>query len=103
MYSVIEFGGFQFKVSEGDVISVPLLDAAKDSEIRIEKVLLTGDGDKTTVGTPVIDGAVVTAKVLDNYKGDKVLIVKRLRRKDYRRKNGHRQNYTRIQILSIKG
>jgi large subunit ribosomal protein L21 len=103
VYSVIECGGFQFRVSEGDVITVPRMEAAKDSEVKIDKVLLMGDGAKTTVGAPVIAGASVTAKVVDHTKGPKIRIIKRQRREDYRRHTGHRQPQTKLQILSIKG
>jgi len=101
MYSIIEQGGIQFKAIPGATIRVPLIDAAKDSEISIDRVLLTADGDKITVGTPTVKGATVTAKVIEHLKGEKVLIVKMKRRKDYRRKNGHRQQYTKLQIVSI--
>jgi large subunit ribosomal protein L21 len=101
MYSIIEQGGIQFKATPGATIRVPLIDAEKGSDITIERVLLTADGDKINVGTPCIKGASVTAKVVEHLKGEKVLIVKMKRRKDYRRKNGHRQQYTKLQIVSI--
>ncbi|MCU0609982.1 MAG: 50S ribosomal protein L21 [Chitinispirillaceae bacterium] len=101
MYSIIEQGGFQYKVTAGETISVPLIDAAAGSEVTIEKVLMTVDGDKINVGTPSLKGVSVTAKVLGHGKDKKVLVIKRKRRKDYRRKNGHRQNFSKIQIVSI--
>jgi large subunit ribosomal protein L21 len=101
MYSIIEQGGFQFKVTPGITIRVPLIDAVEGAEITIDKVLLSADGENVTVGTPVVNGASVTAKVVDHIQGDKVMIVKRKRRKDYRRKNGHRQQFTRLEIVSI--
>jgi large subunit ribosomal protein L21 len=101
MYSIIEQGGFQFKVTPGTTIRVPLIDAVEGAEIVIDKVLLSADGEKITVGTPVVSGASVTAKVVDHVQGTKVMIVKRKRRKDYRRKNGHRQQFTRLEIVSI--
>jgi large subunit ribosomal protein L21 len=101
MYSIIEQGGCQFKVSSGVTISVPLIAAEQGTEIKIDKVLMSVDGENVKIGAPVIDGASVTAKVLDHYKDKKVMIIKRKRRKDYRRKNGHRQQYTRLQIVSI--
>lgn len=103
MYSIIEQGGMQFTVTPGAVIRVPLLAAEAGSEITIDKVLLSADGDAVTVGSPAIKDALVTAKVIGHAKDEKVLIVKRKRRKDYRRKNGHRQPYTTLQIVSIKG
>ena len=102
MYSIIEQGGVQFKVSPGSVIRVPRIQADDGSEVTISKVLMTGgEGTEMKIGTPVIEGATVTAKVLNQFKDKKVLVMKRKRRKDYRRKNGHRQQYTRLQIVSI--
>jgi len=101
MYSIIEQGGSQFKVTPGITIRVPLIDAVEGAEITIEKVLLAADGDNVKVGTPVVQGASVKAKVIDHIKAEKVMIIKRKRRKDYRRKNGHRQQYTRLEIVSI--
>jgi large subunit ribosomal protein L21 len=101
MYSIIEQGGIQFKAIPGATIRVPLINAEKGSDITIERVLLTADGDKINIGTPCIKGASVTAKVVEHGKADKVLIIKMKRRKDYRRKNGHRQQYTKLQIVSI--
>jgi large subunit ribosomal protein L21 len=101
MYSIIEQGGAQFKVTQGETIRVPLIDAEAGTEIAIDKVLLTGDGVTVKVGTPVVEGASVVAKVVDHIQAKKVMIIKRKRRKDYRRVNGHRQQYTRLQIVSI--
>jgi len=101
MYSIIEQGGLQFKVTPGATVIVPLIAADAGSEIAIDKVLLTVDGDNIKVGTPAIKDASVTAKVVEHIKGDKQLIVKRKRRKDYRRKSGHRQPFTKLQIVSI--
>ncbi|NLD94182.1 MAG: 50S ribosomal protein L21 [Fibrobacter sp.] len=101
MYSIIEQGGAQFKVTPGTTIRVPLIDAEQGAEITIDKVLLAADGDNVKVGTPVVAGASVKAKVVDHIKDVKVMIIKRKRRKDYRRKNGHRQQYTRLEIVSI--
>ena len=101
MYSIIEQGGVQFKVTPGAVIQVPLIDAEPGSEITIDKVLLSADGDTVKVGTPSIEGATVKAKVVAHLKAKKVLVIKKIRRKDYRRKNGHRQQYTKLEILSL--
>lgn len=101
MYSIIEQGGAQFKVTPGVTIRVPLINADEGTEIKIDKVLLTADGENVKVGTPVVSGVSVTAKVVDHIKASKVMIIKRKRRKDYRRTNGHRQQYTRLQIVSI--
>jgi large subunit ribosomal protein L21 len=101
MFSIVEQAGFQFKVSQGDTITVPRLDAEKGSEITMEKVLMVGEGDNVKIGSPVVDGAVVKAKVLDHIKGDKVIIMKKKRRKTYKKRTGHRQLHTTLQILSI--
>jgi len=101
MFSIVEQDGFQYKVSQGDTIRVPRLDAEKGSEISLQKVLMVGEGDKVKIGTPLVDGAVVKAKVVDHIKGDKVLIMKKKRRKTYKKKTGHRQLHTTVQIVSI--
>jgi large subunit ribosomal protein L21 len=101
MFSIVEQDGFQFKVSQGDKIRVPLIEAEKGSEISLEKVLLVGDDSGLKVGTPLVSGAVVKARVLDHEKGDKVIIMKKKRRKTFKRRTGHRQNYTKIEIVSI--
>ena len=101
MMTIVEQGGFQFKVSEGDTINVPLIDAETGSEITIDRVRLVDDGTTVKIGTPVVDGVVVKAEVVDHGKDDKVLVIKKHRRKDYHRKNGHRQNFTNIRITSI--
>ncbi|MDR0331622.1 MAG: 50S ribosomal protein L21 [Chitinispirillales bacterium] len=103
MYSIIEQGGFQFKVSPGMKLRVPLIiSAAAGSSLTIERVLLTDDGSgNISVGAPTVSGATVSAKVLDHGADKKVLVIKKKRRKDYKRKNGHRQKFTRIEIVSI--
>jgi large subunit ribosomal protein L21 len=101
MFSIVEQDGFQFKVSQGDTIRVPRIDAEKGSEISLQKVLMVGDGTSVKIGTPVVSGATVTAKVIDHIKGDKVLIMKKKRRKTYKKKTGHRQLHTTLQIMSI--
>jgi large subunit ribosomal protein L21 len=101
MYSIIEQGGVQFKVTPGATIQVPLIDAEVGSEITIDKVLLSADGDAIKIGTPYIEGSTVTAKVAGHLKAEKVLVIKKIRRKDYRRKNGHRQQYTKLEITAV--
>jgi large subunit ribosomal protein L21 len=101
MFSIVEQSGFQFKVSQGDTICVPRIEAEKGSEISMQKVLMVGDGATVKIGTPLVSGAVVKAKVLDHIKGDKVLIMKQKRRKTYKKKTGHRQLHTTLQIVSI--
>lgn len=101
MVSIVEQGGFQYKVSEGDTIQVPTIGAEEGAEVVLEKVLLVGEGDELKVGEPVVEGAEVKAKVLNHGKADKVLVVKKKRRKDYKRVNGHRQGFSLLQITSI--
>ncbi|KMQ49748.1 50S ribosomal protein L21p [Chitinispirillum alkaliphilum] len=101
MYSIIEQGGTQLKVSPGMKVRVPLIDAEAGTEFSIDRVLLTSNDNNVKVGTPVVEGVSVTAKVLEEVKDKKVLVVKKKRRKDYKRKNGHRQRYSMIEILSI--
>jgi len=102
MYSIIEQGGVQFKAAPGVKIRVPLIDAEAGSEVTIDRVLLTADdGGNIRVGSPTVAGATVSAKVLEHGAGKKVLVFKKKRRKDYKRKNGHRQKFTKIEIVSI--
>ena len=101
MFSIVEVGGFQYKVSQGDTIKVPKIDAEKESEISIDKVLMVGDGEKLTIGSPLVDGAIVKATIVDHAKYRKIVIMKKKRRKGYKRKTGHRQMYTKIRITSI--
>lgn len=100
MYAVIATGGKQYKVSEGDVIYVEKLDAEKDSEITFDQVLAVG-GEKMTVGSPIVDSATVTGKVLDQVKGKKIIVYHYKRKSGYHKKNGHRQAYTKVQIDKI--
>ncbi len=101
MVSVVEQGGFQYKVSEGDTIQVPSIGADEGAEVVLDKVLLLEDGDDLKIGEPIVEGAEVKAKVLNHGKADKVLVVKKKRRKDYKRVNGHRQGFSLLQITSI--
>ncbi len=107
MYAVIEDSGTQIKVAPGDVIDIDLRDlGAKKKKIKFDRVLVVGDeqGDSAaSIGTPYVDGASVTAEVLEEIKGDKIDVIKFKRRKGYRRKTGHRQRYLRIKIEKIDG
>ncbi len=106
MYAVIEDSGSQFKVSEGDIIRVDLRDVADDvTSIDFDRVLMVGDpaGDTDPkIGTPVLDGAKVTAEILTEVRGDKVTVIKHRRRKGYRRKRGHRQKFLRVRVSGIQ-
>ena len=103
MFAIVKTGGKQYTVAENDVIVVEKLAGEAGSEIKLEDVLLVGADGKTTVGTPLVKGASVTAEVLEQGKGDKVIIFKKKRRQQYRRTKGHRQEQTVLRIKSIKG
>ncbi len=100
-YAIIQTGGQQHRVQKGDVIEVALLDAEINSTTTFSEVLLLADGDKISIGTPLVAGATVTAKVVDQVKADKVVAYKFKRRKGYHRTVGHRQKLTVVEIESI--
>ena len=101
MFAVIESGGKQHTVSEGESLKVELLGAEEGSTIEFDKVLMISDGSESKIGNPYLENAKVTAKLVNNGKHDKVRVFKIKRRKDYRRTYGHRQNYSEITIESI--
>lgn len=102
MYAVLTTGGKQYKVSEGDVIYVEKLNVEVDSTVELTEVLAVSNGETLKVGTPVVEGAKVVAKVVAQGKAKKVVVFKYKRKKDYRRKNGHRQPYTKLVIEKIE-
>ena len=101
MFAVIRTGGKQYKVAENDVIKVEKLVAEAGSTITLEDVLMVGDDAGTTSGTPELSGVSVTATVLEQMRDDKVIVFKKKRRHNYRRKNGHRQYLTVLRITDI--
>jgi large subunit ribosomal protein L21 len=101
MYAIVDIAGQQFKVEKERKIFVHRLKAEEGASITFDKVLLVDNEGTVKVGTPYIDGATVTAKVLTHLKGDKVIVFKKKRRKGYTKKNGHRQYLTQIQIENI--
>ena len=101
MYAVIETGGKQYKVSEGDVIYIEKLDVEAGAEVSFDKVLLIGEGSDVKVGAPVVDGVSVAAKVIKNDKAKKVIVYKYKPKKGYHKKQGHRQPYTKVEITKI--
>jgi large subunit ribosomal protein L21 len=103
MYAVIETGGKQYRVAPGDVIEVEKLDANEGQEVALDRVLMVADGDNVKIGAPMLSGAKVTVKVKGHGRADKVRIFKLRRRKNYRRTQGHRQHFTKIEILGISG
>ena len=100
MYAVIKTGGKQYKVAKDDVILVEKLEAEAGSSVSLE-VLMLGDGANVTIGAPMVKGASVSAEVVDQVKADKVIIFKKNRRHNYRRKRGHRQKLTALKITGI--
>ena len=103
MYAIIEDQGRQYTVQQGDVLDVDLRDATEKESLVFERVLLVRDDQDTRVGTPTLDGARVVATVLGEVKGKKIVVRKFKRRKNYRRKQGHRQSYTEVRIDAIEG
>ena len=101
MYAIIETGGKQYKVSEGDVVFVEKLDVEAGSVVTFDEVLLIGEDGNVTVGDPFVKGAKVEAKVEKNGKGKKVKIFKYKPKKGYRKRAGHRQPYTKITVTSV--
>ena len=100
MYAIIVTGGKQYKVSEGDVVYIEKLDAAEGDTVKFDKVLAVG-GEKTAIGTPVVEGASVDATVVANGKGKKVIVFKYKPKKGEKTKQGHRQPYTKVKIEKI--
>ncbi|MGA2193592.1 MAG: 50S ribosomal protein L21 [Nitrospirota bacterium] len=101
MFAVIKTGGKQYRVAPGDVLKVETLGAAAGDKIELSEVLLLEDGGSVTVGTPLVQGAKVTATVVREGRGKKILVFKHKRRKSYRKMNGHRQNFTEIKVTDI--
>lgn len=101
MYAVIEVGGKQYKVSEGDVIFTEKLDAAEGDSVTFDKVLIYADGENVNIGAPVVEGVTVSAKVEKQGKAKKIYVFKMKRKKNYRRKKGHRQPFTKVTIEKI--
>jgi len=101
MYAVIKTGGKQYRVAEGDRIRVEKLAGDVGSELNFDEVLMVG-GDKVAVGSPLVEGASVQAKIVAQDRAKKVIVFKYKRRKGYRKKYGHRQPYTELQITGVK-
>ena len=103
MYAVFQTGGKQFRAEPGARLRVPSLDVEPGKSVTFDHVLVAGDGDeKVNVGAPTVKGASVKAEVLRHGRGDKVIVFKRRRRKGYRKKQGHRQNFTEIRVDKVK-
>lgn len=101
MFAIIRTGGRQYRVEEGDVLDVERLPAGTGRTTLFDQVLLIGDDKETLIGTPLLEKAAVRAAVIEDFKGDKVIVFKKKRRKQYRRTRGHRQELSRVKILNI--
>ena len=103
MYAVIKTGGKQYKVAAGEKLKIEQIPADVGSEITLDQVLAVGEGESLKFGEPLVSGAAVKATVISQGRHDKVKIFKMRRRKHYQKRQGHRQNYTELQIVSING
>ena len=103
MFAIIETGGKQYKVNEGDIIYIEKLDVNEDDTVDFDCVKAVSIGDDFKVGTPVVEGAVVSGKVIANGKGKKIYVMKYKSKKNEKKKIGHRQPYTKVQITAIQG
>jgi len=101
MFAVVDIAGQQFKVTENQKYYVPRLNEDAEAVVTFENVLVLSDGKDTKIGAPTVEGAKVEAKVLEHLKDKKVIVFKKKRRKSYKKKNGHRQQLTRIEITKI--
>ena len=102
MYAIIESCGKQYKVEEGDVVFFEKLDTEEGKKVTFDKVVLVSDGEKIEIGNPYVNGVKVEGKVVAHGKGKKIIVFKYKAKKNYRRKQGHRQPYTKVEISSIK-
>ncbi len=103
MFAVVKTGGKQYRVSAGDVIKVEKLAGEAGDSITLDNVLMVGEGESVTVGSPLVDGAAVTAEVLEQGRADKIVVFKKKRRHNYRRKAGHRQDITVLRVTDVAG
>lgn len=102
MFAILKTGGKQFTVKPGDVITVEKLNANKGSIVNFDNVLAVSNEDDFILGSPNVDGVVVEAEILEQLRGDKIIVFKKKRRKDYKKKQGHRQYLTKVKIKDIK-
>lgn len=103
MYAVIESGGKQHRVTEGEILKLEKLEAATGDKVKFDKVLMVGEGETVKIGTPLVKGGQVEAEVLTHGRGKKIEIIKFNRRKHFRKQQGHRQWFTEVKITGIKG
>jgi len=102
MYAIIRAGGKQFRAEKGKTLRLPLMSAEPGAKVTFDEVLLSSDGERVTAGTPLVKGAKVTGEVVGTGKEPKIYVFKFKRRKNYRRKTGHRQGYTEVRITDVK-
>ena len=101
-YAIIRSGGKQFRVAEGETVRVPSIDAEAGETVELEALVIGGgEGGETRVGTPAVEGARVTGTVVEHGRGDKIIVFKKKRRKQYKRTRGHRQDFTAVKIDSM--
>jgi len=103
MYAIVDIAGKQYKAEKDKFIYAPLMDGDEGSNVDFDKVLLVDNDGKVKVGAPTVKGAKVSAKILEHVKDDKVIVFKKKRRKGYKVKNGHRQQFSKVLIEDIKG
>jgi large subunit ribosomal protein L21 len=101
MYAVFKTGGKQYRATTGDIIKVEKIEAEKGAAVELDQVLMVGEGEDVKIGTPYLEGGKVTATVIDHGRREKIKVIKFKRRKSYRRKMGHRQYFTQIEITGI--
>jgi large subunit ribosomal protein L21 len=101
MYAIVDIAGKQFRVEQGAQVKVPLLKAEPGDSVEFDRVLIVGDKDDVKVGTPLVKGAQVSAKIVENGREKRIIVFKKKRRKGYRLTRGHRQHYSRIEIEKI--
>ena len=101
-YAIFKAAGQQFKAQKGDILQVPRLEGEPGAKVSFDEVLLSSDGKKVNTGTPTVKGAKVSAEIVRHGKGDKIIVFRFKRRKNYRRKTGHRQQFTEIKITGVK-
>ena len=101
-YAIFEAGGRQFRAEAGDSLQIPLMDGEPGAKVTFDQVLFTADGDKVQMGQPTVKGATVVGEIVEHGKAPKIYVFKFKRRKNYRRKTGHRQQYTEIKITDLK-
>ena len=101
MFAIIETGGKQYKVAPGTSLSVEKIEAEPGETVELDRVLMVGDDDGVSVGSPLVSGAKVVAHVLDQHRGEKITVYKYRAKSNYHRRNGHRQSYTRLRIAEI--